>query len=741
MKPGDETKKIHTVCRIDDGPNCRITAHVKNCKLIKIEPLDFPEPGMRHICGKGLSTIRDVVYHPDRLKYPLLREGNRGEDRWKRISWNEALDVIALNLQKIIDRYGGRAIAFTPGQVWTSALMAIYQRLASALGGTWVNLSGFGDAAGPCADLLSYGIPLGNFYTTDLENPKLCIVWGGNWTVTHPLTWRKIRKLKESGAKLYVIDPRFTATASKADEYISITPGTDTALAIGMMRVIRDEGLIDKDFMRAYTVAPFLVRQDTGLFLREKDLTEGGSDRCLVWDEKNHRTAFPEDAGLPLINASCSPNGIYCKTSFNLLCELLDQFPLNKAAEITGVPADVIYRLAVSYATNRPAVIFRGWGLQRTFHGDLTWRAVTTLAAMTGNIKLQGPQGFNLNREAYTTVQGRSYQYLPLLTLYDAIEYGKPYPVKGLWIAAHNFVNQNPNYNRVLNDLFPKLDFIITVDLFMNASARHSDIVLPACSFYEYMDLIPPFDTVNPYLQLQQKVIDPLYECRTHVDIGNAVGRRMGFENEFRYTQEEYVDMLLSSDHPSMRGVTLERLTHGPVKLQDAYDVPVFMTKSGRIEFYSEKMAPFNQALPIYKEPLESSRCALAKKYPLSLINGHSQYLKCSMFANSSLMRSFAPEPVVEMNPVDASVREIEDGAAVKVFNDRGSVKMRVKIHEGIHPGVVNITQGWWPENYREGTHQALTHDFVNPAQTSAWEPNAAYNDILVEVTKEGARI
>jgi anaerobic selenocysteine-containing dehydrogenase len=215
----------------------------------------------------------------------------------------------------------------------------------------------------------------------------------------------------------------------------------------------------------------------------------------------------------------------------------------------------------------------------------------------------------------------------------------------------------------------------------------------------------------------------------------------MGFEDEFRYTEEEYVNMLLSSDHPSMRGVTLERLKCEPVKPQASNEVPVFMTNSGRIEFYSEKMAPFNQALPIYKEPVESDGSALAKRYPLSLVYGHSQYLKCSMFTNSPLMRGLAPEPVVEMNPKDATERSIEDGAVVKVFNDRGFVKMRVKVHEGIHPGVVNVTQGWWPENYIEGTHQALTHGLVNPAQSAIWEPNAAYNDILVEVCKEGAQI
>lgn len=733
-------KKILTVCRIEDGSNCRIAAHVKEGKLLKIEPVDFPEPGMRHICGKGLSTVRDIVYHPDRLKYPLLRDGRRGEGRFKKISWDEALEIIAGRLQKIIDQYGGKAIAFTPGQLWTSALMAIYQRLASALGSTWVNLSGFGDAAGPCGDILSYGFPIGSAYTTDLKNPRLCIVWGGNYIVTHSLTWRKIRDLKESGTRLVVIDPRFTATASKADDYISIHPGTDTALAIGMMRVVRDEGLVDHDFMRTYTVAPFLVRQDNGQFLRERDLIDDGGDDHMVWDKMQDRAVTAGNASQPIMRISGSPNGIPCRTAYDLLNELLDQHSVSRAANLTGVPADTIRKLAISYATERPAICFRGWGLQRTFHGDLAWRAVTTLAAMTGNIHLKGPRSFDLNRDAFTKVDGRSYHYLPLLTLYDAISEGKPYPVKGLWIAAHNFVNQNPNYNKVLSDLFPKLDFIITVDLFMNSSARHSDIVLPACSFYEYMDLLPPFDTVNPYLQLQQKVIDPVHECRSHVDIVNAVGRRMGFKKEFRYSEEEYVDMLLDSDHPSMHNVTREKLMEEPVRVPE-FDVPTFMTASGRIEFYAEKMVTYDQALPVYKEPVEHFRGTLGKKYPLSMVNGHSKYLKCSMFTNSPLMRRLSPEPIVEMNPLDAAKRKIEDHEIVKVYNDRGFARMRVLIHEGIHPGVVNVTQGWWPENHISGTHQALTHDRINPAQRATWEPNAAYNDVSVEVSREGAQI
>jgi len=210
----------------------------------------------------------------------------------------------------------------------------------------------------------------------------------------------------------------------------------------------------------------------------------------------------------------------------------------------------------------------------------------------------------------------------------------------------------------------------------------------------------------------------------------------MGFPEHFNRSAEECVELLLSSGHPSVEGVTLERLKEGPVKIPP-YEVPVFLTASGRVEFYSEKMKAFGQELPVYKEPLESTRSPLAAKYPLVFFSTHPRYRKHSMLANVAWLRELDPEPMVEMNPIDAEKRGIEDGDMVAVFNDRGKVRVKAKLHEGIRPGVVNIKQGWWHQDYTEGTHQALTHSVINPAQMSAWEPNAALYDNLVEVRKE----
>jgi anaerobic selenocysteine-containing dehydrogenase len=735
MKVAGSTDIVKTVCRIECGANCRIQAHLKNGVVTKVDPLEFPIPGMRHICLKALASVNDILYHPDRLKYPLKRLGERGKGPWVRISWEEALEIIVRRFKDIGEKYGFQSIAFLPGQLWTSSLMGIYQRLASALEASWVNLSGFGDAAGPSGDMISYGIPIGNHYT-ELDKPKLCVIWGGNYTETQPLEWRKIRNLKEQGVKLVVIDPRFTTTASKADQYVNIRPGTDGALALGMIHVILDKGLADVSFLSTYTVAPFLVRGDNGHFLRERDIVPGGSEKYMIWDSLRQAPCPFDTPGIEAaLNGVFSIAACECRPSFQLLADMVRQYPPHRVAEITGIPVATIEELATEYGTRKPVNCHRGWGMQRTFHGDLSWRAVTTLAAVTGNIKLEGYRSFRLNRDDFVKLGEKSFKYMNLYNLYEGIEIGKPYPIKSLFIAAHNPMNQYPNQNKFLKELLPHIDFIVTVDNFNTLSAEYSDIVLPAATFYEYMDLIPPFDSNNEWLQIQRKVIEPLYESKSHVWIASELGRRMGYGEYFTKNDEAYIDSLLASEHVSLDGITLEKLKEAPALLPH-YDVPCFTTPSGRLEFYSEAMKPFGEELPVYKEPIESARSDLARKYPLSLLNGHTRYRKCTMLTNSPVLRSLDPEPMLEIHPTDAQKREINDGDWVVVWNDRGRVKLKSRLHHGIREGVVNIKHGWRRQDYQEGSHQELSHYFMNPAQAGAFEPNAALYDILVQVAK-----
>ncbi len=731
MTESGETKVIRTACGIVDGVRCGILAHVKNGVLVKVEPAEFPDPRFRHICARALCSTQ-FVYHPDRLKYPLKRAGKRGEGKWQRISWDEALDTIAKRLTVIRKKNGPESLA------WAIEVMA-YIRLASALEATMINPIGFGDAAGPCADEVTFGTQYGHLYTMDIKSPGMCVLWGANQAETRPYYWRRIRDARERGAKLVAIDPRFTSSASKADLYISIRPGTDAALALGMMNVIFEKGLQDKDFIIKHTVGPFLVRGDNGMFLRERDISSLDSDNYVIWDTRTKKpAAHVEEGTLPALDGAYKAGDIKCRPAFQLLVDLAKQYPLETASEITEIPARTIEGFALDYINRKPVASYRSMGLQRTFHGDLSWRAVATLAAVTGNINLDGyNEGYRrFLFDANTMLYGDKFpRPMPLLKAYEAITTGQPYPIKALWLAGHNFINQDPDNNKVLKELVPNLEFIVVADMFMTDSARYADIVLPTCSFFEYLDMLPPLDILSPYVQLQPKIIEPLYESRPDRDIVNEIGLRMGLGDDFPVSAEQYVERLLSSGHPSMEGITLEKLKEGPVEAAP-YNFTGFGTASGRLEFYSEHMKEHGQELPLYIEPIESARQPQAKKYPLSYLSTHTKYGNHSLLANIAWLRELNAEPLLEMNPLDAAKRGIADGNIVVAFNDRGSVKLRVKVHQGIRPGVVNINEGWWRHHFTEGSYQELTHATINPAQLAVFDPNSAMYDNLVEVRK-----
>jgi len=732
-EPGE--KVFRTTSPFTCGPGCGILAHVKDGVVVKVEPGDFP--GTSHVCARGLSYVK-LAYHPDRLKYPMKRSGDRGEGKWQRISWEEAENTIALRLREIGDRHGTSSLAWmigggVLGALATSAIMGF----AGACQGTFILPLGIGDSAGPSGDRVSYGTSLayGERYTVNFDKPALILVWGNNPIETDSFKWRRLRDGKERGARVVVIDPLFCTTASKADEYLQIRPGTDGALALGMMNVILDRGLQDTSFITDHTVGPFLVRSDNGLFLREKDISPGESEKYIVWDAGTSAPqAYDMPKVAPALTGVYTVKGVDCKPAFQLLVELVEQYPPHRASEITGIPADTITRLAIEYATNKPASSFRGMGCQRTFHGDLSFRAITTLAALTGNITFEGYNGFEPNFGAFMT-RGVP-NFLPILNMYEAILTDKPHPIKALWLARNNLVNQDPDFNKVTRELIPRLELIVVADMFMSITARYADIVLPACSFFECSDVVTGAGAgTHDYMQLQQKVIEPLYESRSDFDIFASLAKRMGMEGYMEESAEEAVELVLASDHPSMEGITLQKLKQGPV-LPSRYSMPAFTTPSERLEFYSETLREYGQELPIYLEPLESGRTPLAQKYPLSFSTAHTKYRIHSQFANVPWTRELDPEPALDMNPADAQPRGIQDGDLVRVYNDRGEVKLKARLHQGVRPGLVNIFQGWSPWDYAEGTHQALSHDIINPAQQAVYEPNSAFYDILVEVER-----
>lgn len=732
--PGAEV--VRTVCPLGCGIACGILAHIKDKVLVKTEPEYFP--GTSHICARGLSAPK-LVYHPDRLKHPLKRAGARGEGKWERISWDEALDTIARNLRAVSEKYGPASQAWVVEGLGLLT-MAAYLGFAGAREGTFVLTAGFGDAAGPCADTACYGVTYPGVwyaedYTDRFDDPAFCLIWGNNPADTEPFKWRRIRDARERGARVVVIDPKFTTTASKADEWLPIRPGTDAALALGMMNVILDQELEDASFIAERTIGPFLVREDTGLFLGEKDIAGGDSEKWVVWDA-NSTSPKPHDAPDidPATEGTFNAGGFAAKPAFQLLMDLIREYPPELAAEITEIPAETIVRLAIEYATSKPAASFRGMGCTRTFHGDLSFRAINTLAAITGNISFKGHDPFYVNSAALMT---RGFpNFLPLLNAFEAITEGKPYPIRSLWMARHNLLNQDPDFNRLVRELLPKLDFIVAADFFMTTSARYADIVLPACTFYECTDLAAPLGQgAHNFLQLQKKLIEPLHESKSDFDMLAALAERMGMDDYMQSDKDQYLAEMLASGHPSMEGITVEKLKEGPMP-PAPHDLPEFYTASGRFEFYTEKLKEFDQALPVYREPIESARTALAGRYPLSFSTTHPKYRVHSMYANVPWIRQIDPGPALEMNPFDAEPRRIRDGDPVRVFNDRGEVRLRARLSEGIRPGLVSVSQGWSPEHYSGGTHQALTHYTINPAQQVMFEPNSPFHDTLVEVER-----
>jgi anaerobic dimethyl sulfoxide reductase subunit A len=339
---------------------------------------------------------------------------------------------------------------------------------------------------------------------------------------------------------------------------------------------------------------------------------------------------------------------------------------------------------------------------------------------------------------------------------------GKPYPIKAFWVSSHNPANSHANRNNFL-ELMRSMELVVVVDLIMSATAEYADIVLPGCTSYECTSLAMPYTALmsggHPYFQLQPKIVEPLYESKSDLDIFNELAKRMGLGEFFDKSEEDYIEMILSSGHPSMEGITLEKLREGPMKpkpssaplqthdtsgslsqeelkLKLSDTSPLFNTSSGRLEIYSEKLKEFGQGLPVYLESPDSIRQPRAKSYPLNFLQLHSRTRHHSDFTDVDWLRQIDPEPVLNINSIDAEKRGIRDGDMVVTFNDRGKVKLKARIHEGMKPGVVSVGEGWRPKDFAEGTYQELTGNTTNPAQQAVIGSIGQMQGILVEVKK-----
>lgn len=749
-----EVRTLRTVCdpNCHADPRCGLLARVEGGKITGLEAAPFSRSVYDpRICLMGRSRL-EYQYHRDRLLHPLKRVGARGEGRWRRIDWEEAFALLEGKLREVAEKHGPRSVAFFCGSGAQGVLTkGAPHRFAALFGGTTVRPGGvdYGVAKGL---EYTFGVPAATYFRpggheyADAVNSRLILLWGGNDAETRLVDYPFLREAHRRGARVVCIDPNRTATAKRADQWISLRPGTDGALALSLLGEIFAADLQDDFFLKRYTNASFLVREDTGKFLREEEVAGGTSDCVLVWDAASGTPAVQGSAREPSLSGRRSirlagGGAVSCVPALELLRDLAAEFPAERAAEITRVPARILRGLAREFAACKPASIRIGYGVDRWYYADYTARAAAALAVATGNIGIPGG-GISLHGGTYPSPldqrslrcpAGKSAPSLDMISLRSAIACGRPYPVKALWLSASNLFNQPAaNRGRVMSEVVPQLEFIAVSDHFLTASAEVADLVLPACTIFEKTDLV-----AGIFLQLQRQVVPPAGESRSDWEIFAGLARRLGWGDFFRGAPGDYLERLLSSDHPLLAGISLARLRredavflNRPAEPYVSFRDRRFDTPSGRIELYKEELLRQGAQLPFYREPVEASPDGpLSRRYPLTLLFSHSPHRIHSTFANMPMIKKLEPEPAVDVHPSDAEARGIGDGAVVRVYNDRGSVHLKCRHNSDVRPGVVVIPEGHWVRDFRAGDPYGLTHDLVSPTSE-----NYAFYDTLVEV-------
>jgi len=710
-----EEQIVCTICNSHCGGSCEMILHVRGNKIVRIEPDD--REGHSRMCAKG-HAYRQRIYHPDRLLYPLKRTGARGAGEFTRISWDEALETVAHEMKRVKATYGNASILHFCSWADGNTLHSIgaFSRLLSLFGG-YTNATGFISCEGAAfAGGLTYGTVRKYTYTDHTADEylkaRLIIMWSWNPADTQQgsnYPWYLVRA-KEAGARIICVDPIYTDSAATfADQWIPIRPSTDAAVLIAMAYVIINENLYDKRFVDSYTVG----------FDKYRDYVLGKEDRVAKTPEW--------------------------------------------AEAISGVQSTTIANLAREYASTKPAVLGTSIAAGRSAFGEQYHRAAEILEVITGNLVLETwlkvpskRPSFNpqipsppnpveagapprWNALPYRSASVNSSARINSSSFADAVIKGKaggyPADYKLLWLSNTNYLNQLGNINKIA-EAFKKLEFILVTDQFMTPTARYADIVLPVCTLAERNDI-----QVSRYgggvYGILNKAIEPLGESKSQLQICQAVALMLGISDFGDKSDEEWVRHIVAKvseevDLPDydtlkkegMYRVNLHELAavtgKEPEKLEGK-----FLTPSGKIEIYSEIAArmkrPLIPAIPKYIDSWEGLNDPLAKKYPLQLVTPHFKLRAHSQYDNLPWLRELQSQTVT-INTVDAGSRGIKQGDMIRVFNDRGEVRIPAKVTERIMPGVVAVPEGAWyapDENGIDygGCPNVLTNDVISPGQ------------------------
>ena len=655
----------HSVCALDCPDACAILVQVEHGRAARLRG-DPDHPVTRgFLCGK-VAQYLEREYSPQRLLYPHKRIGRKGEGRLARISWDEALDTIAGKLAGIASEFGPEAIlpysyAGTMGMLNGSGMdRRFFHRLgASRLDRTICS------AAGSAALTATLGLRYGT-EPEQFRHAKLIIAWGANIHGTNIHLWPFIVEARRNGAKLYVIDPIRTRTAALADRHFAIHPGSDLALALGLMHVIIGEGLHDADYVGRHT------------------------------------------------------NG------FSDLAERVRAYDPERVSTLTGIAKEDVVGLAREYAQVRPAAIRVNYGVQRSEQGGAAVRAIAALPALTGSwkeagggLQLSTSQAFHFNRPGLEMPElqsrsalGRQARLVNMSALGAALTELDSPPVKAICVYNSNPAAIAPNQNRVLRGFRRDDLFTVVLDQFQTDTADYADILLPVTTFLEHTDLYLAYG--HYYLQLARPALTAPGEARSNVEIFRALAARMGFADAcFQDSEDDMIRTLLHSGHPFLRGITLERLDREhSIRLNVSAPGEPFLpfaeggfgTPSGKCEFGGADLD--------YHPPVESRMGDpdLRRSYPLEMVSSKNDDSMNSTFGHrSGVDRQTA---VLYIHRADAARRGIRSGERVRIFNDRGSLVLNAEVDGVVAEGVVRAPSTRWNKLSPGGRNiNALTSD------------------------------
>jgi len=652
----DGIKWIKTHCARMDHGGCALLAGVKDNKIVSVkgDPDGFLNKG--YICPKGIASP-DRLTHPDRLKHPLKRVGKRGEGNWKRISWDEALEEISVNLLKIKEQHGAKAVAFGAGMPKGLEHFVLI-RLANIFGSP--NVVAPQDVCHAPREVT--GVHTCGFYpVADLHHPsKLILLWASNITSTNEegeicsMLLEQVR----TGTDLIVVDPRKIDLVKKAKNWLQLRPGTDHVLALGLLHVLIEEALYDTDFVEKWT---------------------HGFD-----DLANH----------------------------------IKQYTPEKVSEITWVPPDLIRETARLYAQAKPAVIQWGNPIEHTIHTFDIIRALICLMAISGNLDVPGgnihakdpdimglgpfvradliPEKRKEMIAAYHRVIPRL-MTTPAAFFRQAVLQGTPYPVKGLYSMCANpllsFADGRKTYEALM-----KLDFIAVADLIMTPTAALADIVLPVATQFE-IDDIGHYGLGHGFILARPKVVDPPEECWPDTKILNELGKRISPREYWYNDHTQFLNDVLKPSGLTYPQFVERGYLKGPERFK-AYEEKGFRTPTGKVELSLSRAEEFNlpplpqfQGLPEEHDP----------DYPLILTSSKSQYYLHSSYRWVKSLREKRPDPKVEIHPQTAAQYGIKQGDEVVIETKVGAITQIAHLTDNVDKRVISGSHGWWfPEEKPE---------------------------------------